>query len=763
MIWKNLTRRKTRTFLTLAGIAVGVAAVVALGAIAEGFISSYSTILTSSGADIIVTQEDAPDILFSAVDSNVGPQLASVNGVSQVAGVLLGLITTPDVPYFIIYGVDPKEFAIRHYRVYEGTPIAGARQILLGSAAARNFHKRPGDYFKVQDVSFKIVGLYETGQNVEEMGGVISLQDAQAVFKKPAQVTYYQLKLLRPGQTDSVVKELGRRFSRLTASRSANYMDNQAETQMLRAMGWFISLIAVLGGGLVMMNTMLMSVFERTREIGVLRALGWRRSRVLRMILGEAFLLSLLGGLLGTAVGMGLVFLINQIPVLTGFLDNAISPALFAQALVVALFLGAAGGIYPAWSASRLQPVEAMRYEGGSSKSQAASSKLATASDTAGNDQKGNVKRGTWDLKPPMELRNLMRQKTRTLLTTLAIGIGVGLVVTLGGIGEGVLQQFGAMGNQTGDLIVTEAKASDISLAAIDDKVGRFAATLPGIQSVSGMLIGIATLPGTPYFIVFGLDTTSFGIRHFAITEGERVRTPQEIIVGRVAAKNMKKRVGDTIKINNVSYRLVGIYETGIAYEDGGAVLALPEAQRVFRRPNQVSAFGLKLRDPSQSETIKRQIESRFPQVAVSRSTEFAEKTNDMNTFRAETNALSFLSIFIGGIGMMNAMLMSVYERTREIGTLRALGWRRRRIVLMIVREALLLSLLSGIAGIILGISLGKLIEMEPSMGSMLVSVYPPTLLAQALVIALILGAIGALYPAWRASGLQPVEALRYE
>jgi putative ABC transport system permease protein len=111
----------------------------------------------------------------------------------------------------------------------------------------------------------------------------------------------------------------------------------------------------------------------------------------------------------------------------------------------------------------------------------------------------------------------------------------------------------------------------------------------------------------------------------------------------------------------------------------------------------------------------------------------------------------------------MNAMLMSVFERTREIGTLRALGWRRRRVIGMIVRESLMLSFLSGLAGIAFGMGLGWLTTLEPTMGSFLKGEYPVTLLAQALGVALVLGGIGALYPAARAANLSPIEALRYE
>ncbi len=743
MLLKNLLRRKTRTLLTLIGIAIGVSAVVALGGIAEGYINSFSTILTSSGADIIVTQGDAADILFSAVDDTVGPQIAAMPGVKAVSGELMGLVTTADASYFVVFGLDPKEFGIRHFRVVEGLPIAGSRQTILGRTAARISHKKVGDYFKIQEVSFRVVGIYETGEGVEENGAVISLKDAQEVFKKPDQVAYYQVQVQRVDLVPAVIKLVDRRFPKLTASRSASFMDNQQETLMLRAMGWFIGMLAVVAGGLGMMNTMLMSVFERTREIGVLRALGWRRNRVLRLILGEAFLLSLIGGLLGNALGAAMLYGVNQLPALAGFVDKAYSPTLFVQAMLVALILGAAGGLYPAWHAARLQPVEAMRYDGSG----------------GGSHRSG---RNGFQF-GGMSLRNLMRQRTRTLLTTLAIGIGVGLVVVLGGMSAGMLEQYGAIGGQTGDLMIMEAKASDMSLAAVNDKVGRYAAMLPGVESISGMLFGFASAPGTPYFLVFGIEPTSFAMRHYAITEGARLRLPREILLGKIAAKNFKKHVGDLMQVMGTSYRIAGIYETGIGYEDGSGVLALSETQRLFKRPNQVSVFGVKLKDRSQAELVTRQIESRFPEVSITRSTEFAEKTNDMASFRAMANALSIVSVLVGGVGMMNAMLMSVYERTREIGTLRALGWRRRRVVWMILREALLLSFLSGLAGIALGIGLGTLLSMEPSMGSYLKGSYTLPLFAQAIAISLVLGSIGALYPSWSASNLSPIEALRYE
>jgi putative ABC transport system permease protein len=133
--------------------------------------------------------------------------------------------------------------------------------------------------------------------------------------------------------------------------------------QSMGVLMWTISVLAIIVGGIGMMNTMLMSVFERTREIGTLRALGWRRKRVLASVLQESLVLALMGVVLGTALSVILSVVMRQIPVWGEALIIIISLNLMIQALLIALGLGAVGGLYPAWRAANLSPVEALRYE----------------------------------------------------------------------------------------------------------------------------------------------------------------------------------------------------------------------------------------------------------------------------------------------------------------------------------------------------------------------------------------------------------------
>jgi len=229
-----------------------------------------------------------------------------------------------------------------------------------------------------------------------------------------------------------------------------------------------------------------------------------------------------------------------------------------------------------------------------------------------------------------------------------------------------------------------------------------------------------------------------------------------------MAADNLKKEVGDTIRIFESAYRIVGIYETGVPWEDGGGVIALKEAQALFRKPRQVGFYEIKLKSVDKADEVIGEIERRFPQVSVSKSAEFAERTPDIQTMRSIIPVLSSIAIIVGGVGMMNTMLMSVFERTREIGVLRALGWRRGRILWMILRESLALGLLGGLLGIVLGVGMIKAIE-RSALATMFRGAFSIGLFVQTLLIALALGAIGGLYPAWRASKLKPIEALRYE
>jgi putative ABC transport system permease protein len=234
-------------------------------------------------------------------------------------------------------------------------------------------------------------------------------------------------------------------------------------------------------------------------------------------------------------------------------------------------------------------------------------------------------------------------------------------------------------------------------------------------------------------------------------------------MLGRVMSESLKKKPGDTVELSGSRYRVVGIYESGNGWEEIGGVLTLRDGQALAGRPRKVTMFGVKVQDPDQAPAIVEKINSRIPEVHAALSGEFVEQMPDMQNANGMLDGISVLAIMVGGVGVLNTMLMAVFERTREIGVLRALGWRRLSVLGLVLQEALYLGLLGGITGIGIAVGLVYLAGKIPMIGEAFQAEFTWVGFARAILVALSLGVMGGLYPAYRATRLQPVEALHYE
>jgi putative ABC transport system permease protein len=742
MILKNLFRRKARTFLTLLGIATGVAAVVALGAVGRGLKSGFAAITQGSQADLVLSQAEAMSALVSNVDEALAGELLALPEVAAVDGMLLTNALLDESTMLMIFGYDPGGFAIEHFRVVDGRDLSGVQHVrgkplILGARRAESLGLGVGDTLDVTGSAFRIVGIYETGSAFEDGAAVIPLHEAQTLALQPRRVSQLYVKLDDPGDEDRFRGRIERRFPDLAISTTSGFVEQEQLLDLLDAAGMAIAGLAVILGGIVMTNTLFMSVSERTREIGVLRAVGWRRRQVLGLVIGESLVLALLGGLAGCGLGVLSVYAIGRSGSWLSVIGGQLTPDLFARALAMVVVLGFVGGAYPAWWASRLLPVEALRYEGGG---------------------------GTHESRVPSSLlRSLLRRRTRTALTLLSIGVSIAALVALGGIADGMMGAFTVMMRETQtDLFAAEANI-DADFSAIDERVGARIAALPGVEAVSGMFWTGASTQEMPMLIVYGYHPREFAIRRYPIIEGRPLEARRQVLVGRTAAEEMGVEVGDTLRLLDSGFRVAGIYETGVAFEDAGVIIGMREAQTLTGKPRQVQFYLISLHDPAQAEAIKAALAAEFPDVAFSLTSELTEAVSDFRALEDMIAQISFLAVFIGALGMLNTMLMTVMERTREIGVLRSLGWRQRQVLAMILKEALMLGILGGLLGIPLGLALGNLMGGAGLWGGAIEPLFSPKLLVQALLVAMGAGVAGGLYPAWRATRMRPVEALRFE
>jgi putative ABC transport system permease protein len=362
-------------------------------------------------------------------------------------------------------------------------------------------------------------------------------------------------------------------------------------------------------------------------------------------------------------------------------------------------------------------------------------------------------------------IKNVVRQKIRTALTVLGIAIGITTVVALGAVVGGLKQTAGAiLKAYDSDFIVAQKGSSDLTFSTVPEEDVAQLRESPDIARVIGALIYVSKIGDNPYFITIGVRPEDLRGAGPAIIEGRMPEAADEIAVGVKAASDHDLQPGSTLAIDRRELRVVGVYDANNLWEDGGAYAPLATVQEIARKPGVVTMAYVTVRDGVDPDTVAASIEDAVPTLTtVSSVSEYSEVDQGIEIVDAVNLAISALAVGIGAIGVTNTMIMSVFERTREIGVLRAVGWSGGRILRMIIGESLLLCLIAAVVGSVLGVLASRAVILIPAVRSLIEPSYDIDIFVRALVVAIIVALAGAAYPALRALRLTPMEALRHE
>jgi putative ABC transport system permease protein len=367
-VLKNLRRRRLRTFLSLSGIGMAVGAFVGLVGFSTAFEQQWFRIYSSTGTDISVIQGS---FLNTTLDQSVAEKIKSIPVVEQVSPTIFNLMdVTPDMNA-LVYGWDANAFEFDSLNVLTGRRFRnGQREVMLGDLLAQDLNKTPGDTLELQGTLFNVTAIYHAASTLEATAVVMPLDQLQQLSGMGGKVSTIDIRL-RPvpaGETpEHYVKSaqiaIQKALPGVRAVPAAERASDNQFVKLAQASAWGTSLLALLIGILGIANTMVMSVFERTREIGILRALGWKRWQILAHIEAEAALLGLSGGFLGIGLGWCALRVLAALPQTASFFAATLQWPLLIKALGIAILAGLVAGALPAWRAGQLSPVDALRCE----------------------------------------------------------------------------------------------------------------------------------------------------------------------------------------------------------------------------------------------------------------------------------------------------------------------------------------------------------------------------------------------------------------
>ncbi|HET6172042.1 MAG TPA: FtsX-like permease family protein [Gaiellales bacterium] len=582
--------------------------------------------------------------------------------------------------------------------------------------------------------------------------------------------------------------------------------------------------VAVLVGAFIIFNMFSITVAQRIREIAMLRTLGASRRQILSSVLLEALTTGLVGTIIGIFAGLLIALGINSLFDAVGFGLPSTSPALATSGVVFGLLVGLGvtlvSALIPAVRATKIPPMAGLREGATLPRGRfaryspvvaglfALAGAALIANGVTGSGQASQRLLGmafgavliflavamtarfavpilarivgaplAWRASGALARENAMRNAARTARTAAALMIGVGLVVFVAVFAAGLRESFTSA--------LDKSLKSDLIVTATDQNGGGTLSprTVPALERIPG--VGVASSltqgdvrrdgrHGGPQNGLYGIQPATLGqVYKVTWVKGNdsalRGLNDSAILLEKGEASSLHAKVGDRVKLLSNSRERATVTVRGI-YKDDSLIQNGMITRTLLHRltnANGVQIVLATVKPGSNPEQVAKLAESRlatqFPTAKLQSNAEFKKSIGDqVNTLLALIYALLGVSVLISLFGIVNTLLLSVYERTREIGMLRAIGMTRRQLRRTIRFESAITAVIGSLLGVVIGVAFGWIVTRGLS-GQGLVFTVPWGTLIACLVVAAIVGILAGAWPAWRAARMRILDALSYE
>lgn len=398
LVITNLAHRKLRSMLTVIGIFIGIAAVVSLISLAQGMNIAIQEQFEKIGADkIIVLPESGSETGFFSAGFAAKPitedeveKIKKIRDVDVAVGILFKsarVTFNGETKYAFVMGIpidETKEIVetMQQFEIAKGRDLSSETksEVVVGYDLAYEFFDKdikPGDELEIEGKKFKVVGILEKiGSKMDDTAAVISIKLAKELFDVDNEVSIILVKVKKGTDVDKIAEEIKEKLRKLRGEKKGEESfrvetSRQLLERIQTVLGMFqimlvgIAAISLLVGGVGIMNTQYTAVLERTREIGIMKAIGASNRDVMLIFLIEAGIIGLIGGIVGCVLGIGMAKIVEIYAARVGLsmLRAYVSPLLISGALAFSFFIGTLSGFAPARRAAKLQPAEALRYE----------------------------------------------------------------------------------------------------------------------------------------------------------------------------------------------------------------------------------------------------------------------------------------------------------------------------------------------------------------------------------------------------------------